>query len=119
MSVTYCETWLAEVGTCFLSLLPPREAIESDNPFESQLSYCPKPASVVRLSDVLQDRPSHPRQTLRKALHRLAPTCRLLWSKTPWIGKTLEKAIFLAFASTCLCAVHDASASRNQALGSS
>lgn len=86
---------IAEAGECFLTLLPPREAIESEDAFETQLSYSPKPANVVRLSDVLSDRPSHSRQTLRKALHRLAPTCRLLWSKTLWIAKTIEKVSVL------------------------
>ena len=82
---------VAGAGQCFLSLLPPREALESEDPLYGQLSYQPRAADVVCLSDVLQERPLHPRQTLRKALHRLAPTCRLLWCKTPWIVNTVEE----------------------------
>ena len=37
------------------------------------------------------ERPVHPRQTLRKALYRLAPTCRVLWSNTRWIVDTIAK----------------------------
>lgn len=87
----------ADVGNCFLTLLPPREALESEDPLTMQLSYTPRTSDVVCLSDVLVDNPSHPRQPLRKALHRLAPTCRLLWANTPWIVKTMQRV------SLCQC----------------
>jgi hypothetical protein len=41
-------------GMTFLTLLPPREALESQDPLRAQLNYHPKTAEVVRLSDVLQ-----------------------------------------------------------------
>jgi len=41
-------------GMTFLTLLPPREALESQDPLRAQLDYHPKTAEVVRLSDVLQ-----------------------------------------------------------------
>lgn len=93
-------TLCADNGKCFLGLLPPRNAMEADNPLAAQVNYQPRPSDVVPLSDVLQERPSHPRHTLRKALHRLAPTCRLLWCKTPWIVNTIEKVCTLEVVTT-------------------
>lgn len=81
--------------------------MEAENPLDAQINYQPRASDVVSLSDVLQERPSHPRQTLRKALHRLAPTCRLLWCKTPWIASTMEKVRLPPFSHNGPGQIHD------------
>ena len=75
----------AEEDAFFLTLLPPKVAIEAEDPVAAQLSFRPPVAAVVSLSELLKERPEHVVSTLQKALSRLAPNCRLFWGSDPWI----------------------------------
>lgn len=78
-------------GNFFLSLLPPKKVLDAFEPVAAQLQFQPQPQHVVRLSEIMKERPSHPSMTLQKALTRLAPTCRKLWNQMDWISHTVSQ----------------------------
>lgn len=82
---------LAGNGNFFLSLLPPKKVLDAFEPVAAQLQFQPQPQHVVRLSEIMKERPSHPSITLQKALTRLAPTCRKLWNQMDWISQTASQ----------------------------
>jgi len=84
-----CHT--AGNGTFFLSLLPPKKVLDASEPVAAQLQFQPQAAEVVRLSEIMKERPYHPSMTLQKALTRLAPTCRKLWNQMDWITETVAQ----------------------------
>jgi len=81
-------------GTFFLSLLPPKKVLDAGEPVAAQLQFQPQAAEVVRLSEIMKERPFHPSMTLQKALTRLAPTCRKLWNQMDWITATVAQVCF-------------------------
>ncbi|KAK9818264.1 hypothetical protein WJX72_009738 [[Myrmecia] bisecta] len=76
----------------FLPLLPPKEAVDSEDPIRQQLTFQPRSADVVLLSEIVNKRPTHESPMLAKALMRLGPTCRMLWYSHPWITDQVAKA---------------------------
>ncbi|KAA6427377.1 MAG: hypothetical protein FRX49_02041 [Trebouxia sp. A1-2] len=80
-------------GTFFLSLLPPKKVLDASEPVAAQLQFQPQAAEVVRLSEIMKERPFHPSMTLQKALTRLAPTCRKLWNQMDWITDTVAQVV--------------------------
>ena len=78
-------------GKFFLSLLPPKKVLDAPEPVGAQLQFAPDQSEVVRLSEIMKDRPYHPSLTLQKALTRLAPTCRKLWNQMDWISGTVAQ----------------------------
>ncbi|KAL0053903.1 hypothetical protein WJX82_000883 [Trebouxia sp. C0006] len=80
-------------GTFFLSLLPPKKVLDAGEPVAAQLQFQPQAAEVVRLSEIMKERPFHPSMTLQKALTRLAPTCRKLWNQMDWITATVAQVV--------------------------
>lgn len=82
---------LAGNGKFFLSLLPPKKILDAPEPVAAQLQFAPDQSEVVRLSEIMKDRPYHPSLTLQKALTRLAPTCRKLWNQMDWISETVAQ----------------------------
>ncbi|KAK9843046.1 hypothetical protein WJX74_006165 [Apatococcus lobatus] len=82
-----------EEDAFFLTLLPPKVAIEADEPITAQLSFRPPVAAVVSLSELLKERPEHVVSTLQKALSRLAPNCRLFWGSDPWIMHRVNQIV--------------------------
>ncbi|KAK9858812.1 hypothetical protein WJX84_000664 [Apatococcus fuscideae] len=77
----------------FLTLLPPKSAIEAEQPVAAQLAFRPPEAAVVSLSELLKERPEHVVSTLQKALSRLAPNCRLFWGSDPWIMHRVNQIV--------------------------
>ncbi len=78
-------------GSFFLSLLPPKKVLDAAEPVAAQLQFRPQAAEVVRLSEIMKERPYHPSMTLQKALTRLAPTCRKLWNQMDWIAEMIAQ----------------------------
>ena len=85
-------------GRFFLSLLPPKKVLDAAAPVAAQLQFQPQSAEVVRLSEIMKEKPYHPSMTLQKALTRLAPTCRKLWNQMDWIGEMVAQVT----ATACL-----------------
>lgn len=81
----------ADNGKFFLSLLPPKKVLDAPEPVAAQLQFAPDQSEVVRLSEMMKERPFHPSLTLQKALTRLAPTCRKLWNQMDWISGTVAQ----------------------------
>lgn len=65
--------------------------LDASEPVAAQLQFQPQAAEVVRLSEIMKERPFHPSMTLQKALTRLAPTCRKLWNQMDWITETVAQ----------------------------
>ena len=78
-------------GNFFLSLLPPKKVLDAPEPVAAQLQFQPEQSEVVRLSEIMKERPFHPSMTLQKALTRLAPTCRKLWNQMDWISEMVSQ----------------------------
>lgn len=92
----YCKgsdgcPFVADNGTFFLSLLPPKKVLDAPEPVAAQLQFQPDQSEVVRLSEIMKERPFHPSMTLQKALTRLAPTCRKLWNQMDWISEMISQ----------------------------